>query len=142
MAKVDVSVSSDLTPDQAWKLASDLQRFDEWLTIFAGWRSPPPEVIEEGTQVSSLIKVKGFRNTIHWRVTGYDEPRQIQLQGRGLGGVKIGLTMTVADDRPGSTFHLVAELAGGLLSGPVGSLVAKMMTADVRNSVENLGALR
>lgn len=142
MAKVDVSVSSDLAPDQAWKLASDLQRFDEWLTIFAGWRSPPPAVIEEGAQVSSLIKVKGFRNTIHWRVAEYDEPRQIQLQGRGRGGVRIALTMTVADDRPGSTFHLVAELSGGLLSGPVGSLVAKVITSDVRNSVENLGSLR
>ncbi|MBI5736797.1 MAG: SRPBCC family protein, partial [Mycolicibacterium neoaurum] len=53
MAKVNVSVSSELTPDQAWKLASDLQRFDEWLTIFAGWRSPPPAVIEQGTKVSS-----------------------------------------------------------------------------------------
>ena len=142
MAKVDVSVSSDLTPDQAWKLASDLQRFEEWLTIFAGWRSPPPAVIEEGTQVSSLIKVKGFRNTIHWQVTEYDEPRQIQLQGRGRGGVHIALTMTVADDRPGSTFHLVAELSGGLLGGPVGSLVAKIITSDVRNSVENLSSLR
>ena len=77
MAKVDVSVSSDLTPEQAWKLASDLRRFDEWLTIFGGWRSPPPPVIEVGTQVSSLIKVNGFRNTIHWQVTDYDEPRLI-----------------------------------------------------------------
>jgi hypothetical protein len=50
--------------------------------------------------------------------------------------------MTVADDRPGSTFHLVAELSGGLLSGPIGVLVAKMITSDVRNSVENLGSLR
>lgn len=142
MAKVDVAVSSDLTPDQAWKLASDLQRFDEWLTIFAGWRSPPPEIITEGTQVSSLIKVKGFRNTIHWRVTDYDEPRRIQLRGRGLGGVRIALTMTVTDRSPGSSFHLVADLAGGLLSGPVGALVARVITADVRNSVENLSALR
>jgi hypothetical protein len=34
MAKVDVSVSSDLGPEQAWKLASDLDRIDDWLTIF------------------------------------------------------------------------------------------------------------
>ncbi len=83
MAKVDVSVSSDLTPDQAWKLASDLQRFEEWLTIFGGWHSPPPASIEAGTKVSSLIKVKGFRNTIHWRVTDYEEPQRIRLVGRG-----------------------------------------------------------
>ncbi|MGW0163369.1 type II toxin-antitoxin system Rv0910 family toxin [Mycobacterium sp. NPDC003323] len=142
MAKVDVSVSSSLTPEQAWKLASELRRFDEWLTIFAGWRSPPPEVIEVGTQVSSLIKVKGFRNTIHWQVTEYDEPRLIGLRGTGRGGVHIALQMTVTDGKPGSALHLVAEFTGGLLSGPIGSLVAKVLTSDVRRSVENLGALR
>jgi polyketide cyclase/dehydrase/lipid transport protein len=142
MAKVDVSVSSEMTPQQAWKLASDLGRFGEWLTIFAGWRSPVPEVIDVGTQVSSLIKVKGFRNTIHWKVTEYDEPRRIALQGSGRGGVHIALTMSVTDDQPGSTFHLVADLFGGLLSGPVGSVVARVLTSDVRRSVENLAALR
>jgi len=34
MARVDVSASSDLDPAAAWKLASDLRRFDEWMTIF------------------------------------------------------------------------------------------------------------
>ncbi len=142
MAKVDVSVSSDLNPDQAWKLASDLQRFDEWLTIFGGWQSRPPDVVEAGTKVSSLIKVKGFRNTIHWEVTDYEEPQRIQLRGRGRGGVQIALAMTVTDGQPGSTFHLVADLSGGLLSGPVGSLVAAVLKSDVRRSVQNLAELR
>lgn len=69
MATVDVAVSSELTPDRAWALASDLRRFDEWLTIFGGWRSEVPSEIEVGTCVSSLIKVKGFRNVIHWHVS-------------------------------------------------------------------------
>jgi len=142
MATVDVSVSSQLAPQQAWKLASDLDRFGEWLTIFAGWKSPVPESIDVGTQVSSLIKVKGFRNTIHWEVTRYDEPQKIALEGGGRGGVKIALTMTVADDDPGSTFHLLADLSGGLLSGPIGAVVARVLGSDVRRSVENLAALR
>lgn len=39
MASVDVSVASDVSPRRAWALASDLRRFDEWMTIFAGWQS-------------------------------------------------------------------------------------------------------
>ena len=78
MAGVNVSVTSDLEPAAAWNMASDLSRFDEWMTIFAGWKSPLPAQIEEGTEVSSLIKVKGFRNTIHWTVTRYDEPRLLE----------------------------------------------------------------
>lgn len=141
MANVDVSVSSALTPEQAWKLASDLHRFDEWLTIFGGWRSPVPDVIEQGTTVSSCIKVKGFRNTIHWEVTEYDAPRRIALRGRGFGGVRIALTMNVTEDGSNTRFHLFAELTGGLLSGPVGGLVARVIRSDVERSVKNLVAL-
>ena len=83
MATVDVSVSSDLSPERAWELASNLSRFDEWLTIFGGWRSEVPEQVEVGTSVSSLIKVKGFRNVIHWRVTRYDEPKEIESKSSG-----------------------------------------------------------
>jgi len=141
MANVDVSVSSKLSPEQAWKLASDLHRFDEWLTIFGGWRSPVPDVIEQGTAVSSCIKVKGFRNTIHWEVTEYDEPQRIALRGHGFGGVRIALTMTVTEAAQGTTFHLLAELKGGVLSGPVGGLVARVIKSDVERSVQNLVAL-
>jgi hypothetical protein len=141
MASVDVSVSSGLSPEQAWALASDLHRFDEWLTIFGGWKSVVPDVVEKGTAVSSLIKVKGFRNTIHWQVTGYDVPKRIELQGSGRGGVQIALAMTVAPHAKGSTFHLTADLSGALLSGPIGKLVARVLESDVRRSVENLAVL-
>jgi polyketide cyclase/dehydrase/lipid transport protein len=142
MATVDVAVSSDLSPEQAWALASDLRRFDEWLTIFGGWRSDVPAQIEVGTCVSSCIKVKGFRNVVHWRVTTYDEPKLLELVGRGRGGIRIGLCLHVEDNKPGTTFRVVADLSGGLLSTPVGRLVAKVIESDVRRSVSKLAALR
>jgi len=109
MAKVDVAVSSALSPDKAWALASDLRRFDEWLTIFAGWRSEVPSQIEVGTCVSSCIKVKGFRNTVHWRVTRYDEPKLVEMVGRGRPGIRIALTLCVRDDKPGSITQQLME---------------------------------
>jgi hypothetical protein len=141
MATVDVNVPSDVSPQQAWKLASDLNRFDEWMTIFAGWRSPVPETISEGTEVASLIKVKGFRNTIHWRVTKYDEPQTIELTGTGWPGIKICITMNVTDTEGRTCFHLIADFSGGVLNGPIGRLVAKVLESDVRKSVSNLAAL-
>jgi hypothetical protein len=141
MATVDVTVPSDVSPQQAWKLASDLSRFGEWMTIFAGWRGTVPENISEGTEVSSLIKVKGFRNTIHWRVTKYDEPRTIELSGTGWPAVKISITMNVADIDGQTCFHLIADISGGVLNGPVGRLVARVLESDVRKSVSNLASL-
>ena len=149
MAKVDVAVSSDLSPDKAWALASDLRRFEEWLTIFGGWRSEVPTQIEVGTCVSSCVKVKGFRNVVHWRVTRYDEPKLIEIVGRARPGIRIVLTLCVEEIETGarsnvasgSVFRVVADLSGGLLSTPVGRLVAKVLESDVRKSVENLAAL-
>ena len=142
MASVDVSVSSKLSPDKAWAMASDLGRFDEWLTIFGGWRGPVPEVIAKGTTVSSLIKIKGFRNTIHWEVTNYDAPNRIEMCGKGFGGVQIALRTDIVDDHPGTTFHLVADLKGSVLNGSIGSLVARVIKGDVKRSVENLAKLQ
>jgi Polyketide cyclase / dehydrase and lipid transport len=142
VARVDVSTSSDLSPASAWKLAADLNRFGDWMTIFAGWRGPVPSAIEKGTRVSSCIKVKGIRNVIHWTVTRYDEPNEIELSGRGRGGIRIAVDMAVSDDDPGSTFHLTAELKGGLLNGPLGRLVARIIKSDVHESVCNLAAMR
>jgi Polyketide cyclase / dehydrase and lipid transport len=142
MATIDVAVDTDLAPQQAWKLASDLQRFDEWLTIFGGWRSEVPSTIEVGTCVSSCIKVKGFRNVIHWRVTRYDEPKLIEMSGAGRGGVRINLTIEVQEAAPGSRFAVLAELKGGLLNTKIGQLVARVLQSEVRKSVNNLAALR
>jgi hypothetical protein len=141
VARVDVSTTSDLSPASAWKLASDLSRFGDWMTIFGGWRSEVPSTIKQGTRVSSLIKVKGFRNVIHWEVTQYDEPTAIELAGHGRGGVHITVAMRVADNKPGSTFELSSDLSGGLLNGPLGKLVARIIKSDVRKSVCNLAVL-
>ncbi len=148
MAAVDVAVSSALSPERAWELASDLGRFGEWLTIFGGWKGEVPADIGVDTRVSSLIKVKGFRNTIHWRVTRYDEPKEIELVGTGRGGVRITLRMQVESvrdverGRDGTNFRVIADLSGGLLSTPIGGFVAKLIQGDVRRSVGNLAALR
>jgi carbon monoxide dehydrogenase subunit G len=142
MATIDVAVATDLAPQQAWKLASDLHRFDEWLTIFGGWRSEVPSTIDVGTCVSSCIRVKGFRNIIHWRVTRYEEPRLIALNGAGRGGVRISLSIEVQEQPPGSKFRVQAELKGGLLGTKIGQLVAKVLQSEVRKSVNNLAALR
>ncbi len=142
MAEVEVGIRSDLSPEKAWALASDLDRFSEWMTIFGGWRGPVPATITVGTEVSSLIKVKGFRNVIHWKVTEYDEPSRISLAGHGRGGVRLALAMSVHPDADGSRFDLAATLSGGLLSGPIGRMVAKVIESDVRRSIENLAQLR
>ncbi len=143
MATIDVAVSTDLAPQQAWKLASDLHRFDEWLTIFGGWRSEVPSKIEPGTCVSSLHQGQGIPQRHPLAGHPLDEPKLIELSGAGRGGVRISLTIEVQDDRArGRRFRVLAELSGGLLNTGIGRLVARVLQSEVRKSVGNLAALR
>ncbi len=64
------------------------------------------------------------------------------MNGAGRGGVRISLTIEVQDNEPGSNFHVVAELSGGLLNTRIGKLVARVLQSEVRKSVTNLAALR
>ena len=52
------------------------------------------------------------------------------------------MTIEVQDDPPGSRFHVLAELSGGLLNTGIGRLVARVLQSEVRKSVGNLAALR
>ncbi|WP_072804871.1 type II toxin-antitoxin system Rv0910 family toxin [Rhodococcoides yunnanense] len=143
MATISVSVNMPENPQGAWDKASALDRFDEWMTIHAGWCSPPPAVLAKGTEVESLVKVKGFKNTIAWTFTEYKEPELIEMSGRGRGGIEISLTIHVREARGGgSQLTLDAYFGGGVLFGPVGNVVAKALNRDVKQSVANLAALR
>lgn len=141
MATISVSVEMPEDPQGAWDKASALDRFDEWMTIHGGWCSPPPKVLSKGTEVESLVKVKGFKNTIRWTFTEFDEPKLIEMSGTGKGGIKISLTIHVRKHRSGSKLTLDAYFGGGVLFGPVGSVVARALGSDVTKSVANLAAL-
>ena len=101
-----------------------------------------PDVIEKGTKVSSLIKVKGFRNTIHWEVTDYDEPHRIEMCGKGFGGVQISLRIDITDDRPGHHVPPGRRLSGARAQRAGRRLVARVIKGDVKRSVENLASLQ
>ncbi|KZF10216.1 MAG: SRPBCC family protein [Rhodococcus sp. (in: high G+C Gram-positive bacteria)] len=141
MAKISVSVEMPENPQGAWDKASALDRFDEWMTIHGGWCSPPPKELNKGTKVESLVKVKGFKNTIKWTFTEFQEPKLIEMSGKGKGGVKISLTIHVKEHPEGSELTLDAYFGGGVLFGPVGTVVARALDTDVKQSVANLAAL-
>lgn len=141
MAETTVSVRSALDPETAWDIAANLNRVDEWLTIFGGWKSAVPERVSRGTKISMLVKVKTFRNTIHWTVTEFDEPHRLALTGTGRGGVELTLAVEVSPDGAGSLLHLDAGLHGKVLDSPVGKLVARVLETDIESSINNLARL-
>ena len=100
MAKLSVSVDVPLAPEEAWQYASDLSRYKEWLTIHRVWRSALPETLDRGTEVESIVEVKGMPNRIKWTIVNFKPPQSMTLDGVGVGGVKVKLIGKV---RPNET---------------------------------------
>ncbi|MGW0159464.1 type II toxin-antitoxin system Rv0910 family toxin [Mycobacterium sp. NPDC003323] len=136
MAKLSVSVDVPLSPEQAWAAASDLSRFDEWLSIHRVWRSTLPETLDKGTRISSIVEVKGMANRVNWTIVNYKPPESMTLNGDGVGGVKIKLIARVKPVAEGASVQLDIHLGGPALFGPIGMIVAGALKSDIKQSLE------
>jgi hypothetical protein len=137
MAKLSGSIDVPLAPEEAWKHASDLSRYKEWLTIHRVWRSKLPEEIENGTIIESIVEVKGMYNRIKWTVVRYKPPEGMTLNGDGVGGVKVKLMAKVQPKEEGSVVSFDVHLGGPALFGPIGMIVAAALRRDIRQSLRN-----
>ncbi len=135
MAKLSVSVDVPLPPDTAWAAASDLSRYKEWLSIHRVWRSTLPEVIEKGTQLDSIVEVKGMPNRVRWTVVHFKPPEAMTLNGDGKGGVKVKLMGKIKPSGDGSTVTFDVHLGGPALFGPIGMVVAGALKGDIQESL-------
>jgi carbon monoxide dehydrogenase subunit G len=136
VAKLSVSVDVPLSPDQAWEAASDLSRFKEWLSIHKTWRSALPETLGKGTEIESIVEVKGMLNRVHWTIVNYKPPESMTLNGNGVGGVKIKLIARVKPVADGASVQLDIHLGGPALFGPIGMVVAGALKSDIRQSLD------
>lgn len=141
MPKLSESVHVPATPDEAWRTASDLSRLGEWLTMHDGWRCEIPGELAEGTELTSVVAVKGLRNRITWRISAYRPPESLTLSGEGVGGTKVSFELSITPDRDGSLVAFDADFGGPLVIGPVGMTVKRAVRGEVKNSVRKLAAL-
>lgn len=143
MAKLSVSVDVPLPPEKAWECASDLSRYNEWLSIHRVWRSKLPDTLDKGTRIDSIVEVMGMATRVNWTIVHYKPPQAMTLNGDGKGGVKVKLMGKVkpVDTGDGSTVTFDIHLGGPALFGPIGMVVAGALKNDVRESLERFKAV-
>lgn len=143
MAKTSDSIDIELSPEDTWAAASDLSRFPEWLVLHDDWRGevPAPDELGQGTEVSSVVKVKGTRVRFAWLVDVYEPPKRVRLSGSGKGGVKVKLDLSVAPTDTGSALTFTIDLGGMPMIGPAGKAAAKAVSGDVHKSLDKFRAL-
>ena len=136
MAKLSGSIDVPLPPAEAWKHASDLSRFKDWLSIHRVWRSKLPDDLQKGTVIESIVEVKGMPNRIKWTIVHYKPPEAMTLNGDGVGGVKVKLLAKVTPKDGGSVVSFDVHLGGPALFGPIGMIVAAALRSDIRQSLQ------
>lgn len=145
MAKISVSVDVPLAPEAAWRHASDLSRYKEWLTIHRAWRSTLPDTLDKGAEVESIVEVKGMPNRVKWTIVNFKPPETMTLNGVGVGGVKVKLIGRVKPDEQGgaaaSVVTMDLHLGGPALFGPIGMVVAAALRGDIKASLDRFVAV-
>ncbi|PZS32666.1 MAG: polyketide cyclase [Pseudonocardiales bacterium] len=140
MAEAHVSTELPLPADEAWKLLSDLSRFDQWLTIHDEWKSEIPE-LAVGAHVKEQIVVMGMKNVVDWAVAAYDPPRSLTISGAGMAGAQIAFTLSVAGEGSASTVSVAAEFTGQMIVGPISAAVEKNAKEQLEASLAKLREL-
>lgn len=74
MAHANVTKHIDAAPETVWKVLSNPQRFEEWLTLHTKWSSEPPAELTQGSQIKEVVTIMGMANTIEWTVEEFDAP--------------------------------------------------------------------
>lgn len=141
MTKLQVTENFNLGPEATWERASDLSRFDQWLTIHDGWRSELPDTLAEGLEMTSVISVRGMRNRVDWKLTEFAPKERIALVGSGKGGTKVSMSLSIAPRGAGSTVTMDVDFSNPLARGLIGSAIARTLKGDIKNSLAKLEAL-
>lgn len=141
MTKLQVSEKFTLDPEATWARASDLSRFDQWLTIHDGWRGELPETLAVGLELTSVISVRGMRNRVDWKLTEYQPGERIALVGHGKGGTTVAMSLTIEPSGAGSAVSMDVDFNNPLARGLIGSAIARTLKGDIKRSLSQLEAL-
>lgn len=141
MTKLQVTENFSLAPEATWARASDLSRFDKWLTIHDGWRCELPATLAVGLEMTSVISVRGMRNRVDWKLTEYQPIERIALVGEGKGGTKVSMSLQIAPSASGSLVTMDVDFNNPLARGPIGSAIARSLKGEIKRSLAKLESL-
>ncbi|CAN5406884.1 SRPBCC family protein [soil metagenome] len=141
MAKIELSRTLSISPDEAWEHVSDLSSLGDWLEMHQGWRGELPDELAVGTTIVGVAGAKGLRNRVTWTVKELDPPKLVGITGEGVGGTKYALKMTVAQLKTGCEFTVKIDLGGRPLFGPIGIAAARAVKGDIERSIKKFEEL-
>ena len=141
MPEAHVTVELPTTPQNAWDILSNMNRFEEWMTIHDKWNTEVPEVVSVGTKVTEQLTIMGMTNKIEWTVEEYDPPNALKISGTGLAGAQISFTLSVGGSGDKAEVSIDAEFTGQMMVGAIGQAVEKNAGIELDKSLAKLAEI-
>ncbi len=140
MGQISTSVQLEHAPEKVFSLATDPQRYEEWMTIHTKWKGDVPTEFTKGAQVSEVVTMLGMPNTITWTVDELDG-HKVSMSGTGMAGVQVRITIEVEPHEVGSSMNLSTEFSGSMIVGALGKAVEKDGQKQLEASLEKFQGL-
>lgn len=140
MASVTKSIKLDLPPDRAFALATDPARFEEWLSLHAGWPEGPPAGMSAGDAFAQTLKLMGVPVDVSWTVAELTDSKAV-MHGSGPMGAELTTTITAVPDGEATMVSYEAEVSGPGTDGAMGDMATEKAADEVAVSLEKLREL-
>jgi carbon monoxide dehydrogenase subunit G len=141
MPSVTKTVELGVSQEQAFGLATDPGRFEEWLTLHQAWPNGTPTSTETGQQFVQKLSLMGMPAEVSWTVAEYEAPSRFVLRGSGPMGAQLATTIVATPSGEGTAISYEAEFSGGGIQGPIGEMVTKKAGEELETSLDRLKAL-
>jgi hypothetical protein len=142
MAEVHVTQEISASQEDTWKVFSDLNAFEKWLTIHDKFYGEPPTEIAVGATFTEQATIMGMSNKIDWTVEAFDAPKTLTISGKGLAGAQITFVLSLEATSDSSCLAKIdAEFVGTMVVGAIGAAVERAANKEVVASLEKLAEL-
>ena len=141
MPSVSKSIELQGSQEEAFALATDPSRFEEWLTIHDRWPQGAPDGVEEGSSFTQGIKIMGMPADVAWTVAELDSGSRLVMRGAGPMGAQLSTTISAVADGDATLLSYEAEFSGGGLAGPMGDMVTQKTGEELEASLAKLQGL-
>lgn len=149
MATVTAEVALPASAAQVWSVLSDPSRFEDWLTIHAGWLGEVPAELSAGIKLSEKVILLGMANKVDWTIEEFSAPQPdapeaaslVKLSGTGMAGVRVGFSLAVRPNGDASTASVDAEFSGQMIVGALGKAVEKEALKNLDESMAKLASI-
>lgn len=142
MPHIERTIQIQASPDEVFRVLTDLDRLPDWSTITVSTHEVPDSALQVGSTFRQTLRILGRTIDCDWRVSELDTPHRVAYEATAPGGGELRMAQQVRADGAGSQIEL--DLDYQLRGGFAGELLdrAYMERRNEREAEHSLHNLK